>query len=691
MHNKRFTQWMKKNGMMTLLLFMIPLIFTCPMTAEDLPIKSPVSKGYKPLSTFSVDCLLTVDTIQSCIKSGSRGLVLDLGSVRKLLDGTQIKPTDRFVGTIYMGPYPFETEENAYSYKRFRVEQRIMRNRAILPVSYFLGGYRNSEGWKSGGTIVVRLQLYLETRNGVLNVGLYDTFIGFKRTVASPGKLLYSRRTAIMDGPTVNLITSDDTSYMVVAYQTDQKEITSVILNDGRKFSDSKPATKHEIKITGLEANREYQYKVKLTESETRSYSFKTAPKKGDGEIIFAYCGDSRAGVGGGTANLMGVNHNIMERLANLAYQKNAEFFIFGGDLVNGYTTSPDDFRTQLTAWKQATAGFRAHRPIYSCIGNHESLLRAFTDKPNSVLVMDRWPYETESTEAVFADQLVNPVNGPERSDPRRPTYKENVYSFQYGPVLFISFNNNYWVTRNLARREGSWRTGGCPEGYILPDQMAWIKKELDRGEADESVKYIILYAQEPVFPNGGHTADAMWYKGNNSPRSFTYDKKLEKLVPEKLGILEVRNQLVTMIGNNKKVAAVLGSDEHSYHKVLIDKNVPVGVPKLDAKEGSVRVCNKGGTCSPIAELAYPTWYMVCGGGGAPYYSKEKTPWNQYWESNPESALKHTSKRGFFHYSSQENMFLFKAGKNGISMTVINPYGETIDTIEDLLSVKGNN
>jgi hypothetical protein len=361
------------------------------------------------------------------------------------------------------------------------------------------------------------------------------------------------------------------------------------------------------------------------------------------------------------------------------------QFFLFGGDLVNGYTSSPDDFRTQLQGWKQAMAGFMHHRPAYSCIGNHEAILKAYTKGDNLMQVLDRWPYETESTEAIFAEQFIQPVNGPEPSDPRRPTYKENVYSFQYGPVRFIAFNNNYWVSRNLFRREATFLTGGSPEGYMLDDQMNWIQKELDKAEKDETVRFIILFAQEPVFPNGGHIQDSMWYLGDNTIRAYTYDEKEDKLKPENDGIIDVRNKLAAMIGANKKVAAVLGSDEHAYHKTLIDKTVPIGVPE---KDGMEKVCAENGACSPLSGLKYPTWYIVSGGGGAPYYAMEKTPWNDYWQNFKGEMPDHTSKRGCFYYSSQENFFIIKTDNSKISLTVYNPYGEILDAIDDLMQVK---
>jgi 3',5'-cyclic AMP phosphodiesterase CpdA len=128
---------------------------------------------------------------------------------------------------------------------------------------------------------------------------------------------------------------------------------------------------------------------------------------------------------------------------------------------------------------------------------------------------------------------------------------------------------------------------GGSPEGYILPEQLDWIRRELKSGETDATVRYIVLLAQEPVFPAGGHSGDAMWYSGNNNVRAYKRDETGE-VAPFADGIIDVRNKLWTMISNAKKVALVLGSDEHNYQRMLIDSKTPVGVLSDDSNNDGI-------------------------------------------------------------------------------------------------------
>ena len=326
----------------------------------------------------------------------------------------------------------------------------------------------------------------------------------------------------------------------------------------------------------------------------------------------------------------------------------------------------------------------------------------------------DNGSYEFESSEALFADSFINPDNGPATSEPLRPSYDENVYSFQYGPTLYLGINNNYWVSYN------SDQVGGSPEGYMFQDQLVWIEEQLAAAESDDSIKYVILYFQEPPFPNGGHSDDSMWYselelptdpeydngiveegdnivrsfKGDNNVRAYAYDQESGELIPEEKGILEVRDQFARIVASSDKVAAVMAGDEHSYHRVLIDENVPVGdITKDDPDNNKIVgdfLLNEDGELvpgglepqlAPLEDLENPVWYITSGTAGAPYYSEEITPWQKYWNEQEDPEIG-------FKYSSQEGVVLFDADDEGIAMEFYNLNGELVDRIDNLMAVK---
>ena len=615
--------------------------------------------------------------LQAVVRGGIKeGLQVDFSHVKRLTTGTEIDPA-KIYGSVQAGPYPFEGRETGFKYRRYRLESSIVGGKAVLDVGALLNPSQNSERWTDRGLLGIFFTIFLEDKGKDRFLGSYTTLVAFKKKDE-----LYLRVPGLVGGPFINRVSSDAPGQVTISFTSEEKVKGKVIISGGkggqRIFEDDEPRLEHELLLTGLDADSSYQYKVQVGEFTTAGAKFRTAPARGAGKVRFAYLGDTRSGYGGRLSRHMGVNSTTLERLCSIAYAKGAQFLTVGGDLVSGYTAVPGDFSLQLHAWKQATLGFWSERPVYAAMGNHEALLRVFKDGSEYGVEVDRWPYATESAEAAFARWFVHPQNGPEVSDPRRPTYKENVYSFQYGCVKSIVFNNNYWTSNQ------SKLYGGSPEGYLMDDQLRWIAAELESAEADPTIRYVFLIAQEPVFPNGGHLKDSMWYFGDNNVRAGVFSQG--KLVPEKEGIVEVRNRFATMVSRHRKVAAVLGADEHAYHRLLVTREVPVGVIEKDDKDKSGKIdLDKKETCSPLPGLKFSTWYLVSGGGGAPYYAEEDVPWNSYWTSKAEPAER---ARGFY-YSSQENLLIIEASDKKVSVEVYNLHGELIDRVDDLLGSAG--
>ena len=130
---------------------------------------------------------------------------------------------------------------------------------------------------------------------------------------------------------------------------------------------------------------------------------------------MFAYSSDSRGGQGGGERNFNGPNAYIVRRLMAVTAQRNAAFMQFTGDLVSGYVTSTDQLTYELANWKRAIEPQAHWMPVYTGLGNHEAILREFSGARS--VRMARFPYATESSEAIFARELVNPENGPVSED----------------------------------------------------------------------------------------------------------------------------------------------------------------------------------------------------------------------------------------------------------------------------------
>ncbi len=623
-------------------------------------------------------------------------------------------------GTIYLGPYPFLADQVRYADKQFAdVRGKISKGQGEVPLEKLLTPTTNSEHWNDRGTVVVRLELYATdaepsgqgTAAGEdLALGVYDTFLSFKYSKRADSEKLatedapayeFTVLPTIVEGPMVNLLHSGGRPVIsFVTAHNGSGDVEARVRIMGRKpivrrgaehpfFSEANRWLRYEVPLPGLEPNTEYRYAVEAGGIRTSWHRFKTAPPPGSADRVrFVFIGDSRGSVGDVEKYLMGVNHTAMQRLARLAYNLDAQFMLMGGDLCSGYTTSKTDLRTQLYSWKQAVAGFASERPIYATMGNHEALLTSFNvDGSQYGVGVDRWPYETESAEAVFAEEFVHPaLRCPEPEEPGLPTYSENAYTFQYGCVGVIAFNTNYWTLADTRKVDGvttmnrsADRYGGCPEGYVMKKQLRWIEQRIDAAEADPKVRYLILFGHEPMFPNGKHLRDAMWYGGDNGVKSHAFKQnggQYDEMERGNKGIIEVRNRLARKIAASAKVAAVIASDEHAYYRTLIGPAVPVGDPDVDAVDNKLVW---PGPLSPLSDLKRRTWYLVCGGGGAPYSGELPSPWNQFWKSRSAGDI------GYRH-SPQQHLLFFEADEAKISLRVVNVHGETIDGVDNLMS-----
>ena len=443
-------------------------------------------------------------------------------------------------GKLHAGPAFFDPEHADYLEPRFRQTVEIEGGKGLLPVRPYFdpAEVMNANKWTGAGVLGYRLDLVQMKGKKPSLAGMYDSRVWFKVGSAGIAPIV-----SLIEGPTVGLLVSDHPEWMVVAGETDRPSRACVEVERVGSFADSGMALRHELRITGLQPSAPYRYRMSVwSDGDTAStpwIGFHTAPPKGDYPVQFAYAGDARAAAGGGEFGFLGVNRRVLEELAAVTYRRGAEFILFGGDIMSGHTNSPDGFRFQSKAFKQAIAPFLHSRPIYSAMGNHEALIHIFDDGSRYGSGMDHWPYATTSSEAVFGQEFLHPENGPVPY-PGFPPYRENVYSFHYGPIKVIVYNTNYWWSSSNRIPE----FGGSPEGYILPNQLEWIEQEVDEGQADTLVRYNILLGHSPVFPGGGHLGNAMWHDGDNGVRSYRADQD-GHMIPFPLGIIAMRNRLI--------------------------------------------------------------------------------------------------------------------------------------------------
>ena len=493
-------------------------------------------------------------------------------------------------------------------------------------------------GWEKNGKGTLGYRVADERGNMI-----YDGVISFKGT--GPFQI----DDTIIEGPFVNLLTEQGA---VISFKTNNELRCEVEVN-GKKYK-SKKGTQHEIQLKGLDSDKVYEYKV-IYGGNTQSYSLKTAPKPGSRtKFTFSYASDSRSGSGGGERHLGGVNAYIMKKIMAINMLKGVSFMQFTGDMITGYNSNMDETELEYANWKRSIEPFAHYFPVISAMGNHEALMNIYFDPETKLQIMvDKFPFTSNSSEYVYAKEFVNPLNGPAGEDGASydpspstvdfPGYKESVFYYTYDNVAMVVMNSNYWYAPSTKFLQ---HVSGNLHGYIMDNQLKWLEKTIRSLEKDANIDHIFITQHTPYFPNGGHVQDDMWYGGNNDYRAVVAGKRVAK------GIIERRDELLNIIVNESaKVRAILTGDEHNYCKTEIGpetKRYPkVYLPKK-------------------IELTRTIYQINNGAAGAPYYAQEETPWTPFTSG----------------FTTQNALVLFHIDGKNIEMEVINP--NTLEKVDEL-------
>ena len=503
-------------------------------------------------------------------------------------------------GTVAFGPFDDTAEfpTVAFLAKSVRLEQ----GRALLPFKTAFNGPNDFFKLADHGRGIVGYR--------IINA---EGRIVYEGRVAFEGKGPYRVLPTLVEGPLVNDLTP---AGCVLSFVTQVPIVASVTV-DGRTFRDPAATTHHEIALTGLKPATEYTYAIAYGEREARR-TFRTAPAAGSRALFtFAFASAHRATTGGGDRDFGGTNYASARAILAAAVARGAVFLQATGDITNGANSSEGGHLLEYANWKRALEPFWAKLPVYVGFGDHEQNITAFavdavTKKSPK---MARFPYATASGEAIFAQAFVHPKNGPTSEDgsaydpdPARtdfPTYQENVYAYTYANVAMIVLNTEYWAGQDP-------KISGCPEGYIMDQQFAWLQATMRKFQADPAIDHIFVNVHSAVFPNGDHANGAMWYDGSNTPRAKV------KGVPVAVGILERRDQIIDLcVNQSSKFLAFLSGDEHNFAFLKITAETPLYLPDY---------------AGPQVKISRPFYHINNGGGGSAPYAMLNTPWNARWQ-----------------------------------------------------------
>lgn len=551
-----------------------------------------------------------------------------------LEDGILLDFKKEFEGTVIYGLFPKEKMKYPHAVF-FKKSVKIENGKAFLDIRNALSGVYDIANWEAEKKGSIRYRI-LDSKNNIITN---------KRIVFSVDENKFNIEPGITNGPFITALTS---SSFTLTFWTNIKT-SSVFKVAGREYK-KEELKKHVYKLTNLNAGIDYKYEINLGIDVLNSH-ITTAPLADNNQkFSFAFASDSRGGTQFGESDLKGHNAYIVRKMAALANFKDIDFFQFTGDMIDGYRSDKEEMRLEYVNWLRTMSPYMRTISMNVGMGNHEAFLQVFGEHKDYIAV-DNFPFETESAEAIFGEFFENPDNGPLSEDGNKydpntktqdfPSYKKNVYSYVYSNTAMIVLNSNYWYTPKQSIIS---QIGGNPHGYIMDQQMDWLQKQFEIYENDEKIKHVFVTIHTPVFPNGGHSKNDMWYNGNNEVRPYIDG------VPVENGIIEQRDIFLDLLVNKStKFRALLTGDEHNYTRLTIDN------------ESDIYPQNWKGN---RLNFTRPFVQIVNGAAGAPYYAQEVLPWSSDLNK----------------FSAQYALVIFNVDGDKIIIEVINP--DTLELIE---------
>ena len=495
-----------------------------------------------------------------------------------------------------------QTIGSKYQYPLFYgSEVEIDSGIAVINIEKSLKGLFDITGWEESK--LIRLGYRIANESGEI---LYD------------GKILvsadssYEVEPSIIEGPFINLLTPEGAT---ISFETSTPIICQVSVGN-LIFKETIPNTHHEIDITNLNDDSDYVYTIHYGKY-SDSYSFHTAPSPGTRKpFTFGYASDCRGNSGGGERDIKGTNAYIMKRIAALSAFKNARFFQSTGDMIDGNNTDIESINLEYANWKRAIEPFASYVPYITGFGNHEAYWKIFA-KDDKYAIIDNFPFGDNSSESLYAENFVNPINGPFSEDGAIydpdtskidfPPYTENVFYYTYDNIGVIVLNSHYWFAPTVGRTP---EHSGNLQGYFLDNQLKWLKSTLKHFEKNKDIDHIFVTHHSPVFSNSGHIYNSMWWLGDNSKRPYIAGKPLEK------GIIEKRDEYLDILMNySSKVIAVLMSDDHNFNRMKLTSDTPIYPDDYD---------------KPKLNKYRPITFITNGAAGAPYYGQMDVPWTDH-------------------------------------------------------------
>lgn len=398
----------------------------------------------------------------------------------------------------------------------------------------------------------------------------------------------------IIRGPYMQTVTDES---IIIMWRTDVQTSSKVWygqdstnLNLYEEINNS--VTDHEIKLTGLQADTKYYYKVGTTVTpiavDISQQYFRTHPVPGTVKSVRVWAiGDF------GRANAGQVE--VKESFLNYSGEREADVWLWLGD--NAYDDGSDAQYQQKVFNVTGFSDVFTHLPFWPSPGNHDYNT---VWEESTFLGIPYTNIALTDHEGPYFDLVEVPKYGEAGGV---PSQHEVFYSFDYGDVHFLSLNSevfDYTLT------------------YDGINQMkAWIEADLQQNTR----KFTIAYWHQPPYTKGSHDSDDAYELVMKAMR--------EKIVPllEEYDVDLVVNGHSHVFERSYLIKGHYGySDDWNPSTMLMDGsngnfdqgNAYVKDSSYSTSEGTVYVvCGNSGSSEGSASMNHPVMYYGHAGSQA--------------------------------------------------------------------------
>ncbi|MBN2669889.1 MAG: hypothetical protein JXR60_11770 [Bacteroidales bacterium] len=286
-----------------------------------------------------------------------------------------------------------------------------------------------------------------------------------------------------------------------IDYKTFPEVFTEIQVGT-RHFQEIQADTDHKFQIpiepnelidsVGLKINGRWQYyQLKFFDNNSSVWSFSLANSNFRNDVM-PYWTDS-----------------LLFNSLNYSVKNKDKFCLIVGSKSDSTSSQLQNKQLQYYQFQNYISPFTVGLQCYYTMGENDRLFQTYNFDSLGRLNLDKFPFATESSEAVFLDAFNMPYNGPMADDSilnskkNWPPYKGSTYWFKQNNVAIVVLNPFHFSSENNT----AYFFSGNQLKHIDRQQLLWLEKTMKTIDIDSAIQHVFIVSERDVY------SDSTFYK----------------------------------------------------------------------------------------------------------------------------------------------------------------------------------